>query len=254
MRVTIYNGYYVNGYVFHTKEYGEGKQTDNSGVNLKGNLDYYGVLKEVIELRYLGRKNIVLFNCDWRDAVRGIKKHDSFDLIDVKHTSRHAGDDVFILASQAQQVYMTPYPYRRADERGWWAVWKTKARSTIDIAYRSDDITTESSLEGCYQEDEMPVPPVVSSDSHPMDEMPVPPLGLEIVLPVDLPPPSPSEDEIPIIEGDAEEDDEVTEGEEDWMSEDETEEELEFCSSDSNAETGESENEENANTENEDSE
>jgi hypothetical protein len=31
-KVKCYNGYFVNGYIFHTKEYGHGRKTYNNGV------------------------------------------------------------------------------------------------------------------------------------------------------------------------------------------------------------------------------
>jgi len=34
--VKFYNGYFINVYVFHTKEYGQGRKTYNSGVCVKG--------------------------------------------------------------------------------------------------------------------------------------------------------------------------------------------------------------------------
>jgi len=49
-KVKCYNGYFVNGYVFHTEEYGHGKKRYNSGVCVKRstsselNVDYYGRL------------------------------------------------------------------------------------------------------------------------------------------------------------------------------------------------------------------
>jgi hypothetical protein len=163
MEVNCYKGYFVNGYLFHTVEYGATKATWNSGVNLKGNLEYYGTLTEVIELKYRGGNTVVLFKCDWRDAGQGVRKHATFDLVDVKMSSKHPGDDVFIFAAQAQQIYITPYPSRRPTERGWSATWKCKARSHIEIAYAPSAVSeSDSSLGGCYQEDEMPVPPVVN--------------------------------------------------------------------------------------------
>ena len=51
-----YNGFFVNGYVFHTEEYGQGRKTYNNGVCVKGStsseleVDYYGRLEEVVEL------------------------------------------------------------------------------------------------------------------------------------------------------------------------------------------------------------
>ena len=49
-KVKCYNEYFVNGYVFHTKEYRQGRKTYNCGVCVKGStsseleVDYYGSL------------------------------------------------------------------------------------------------------------------------------------------------------------------------------------------------------------------
>ncbi|KAK1397481.1 hypothetical protein POM88_007344 [Heracleum sosnowskyi] len=54
------NGYKVNGYEFHTKAYGHGKRTTNSGVCVLGDCynelshAFYGELEEIIELSYKG--------------------------------------------------------------------------------------------------------------------------------------------------------------------------------------------------------
>jgi hypothetical protein len=55
-KVKCYNRYFVNGYVFHTKEYGHGRKLYNNDVCIKGStcsefeVDYYNKLEEVIEL------------------------------------------------------------------------------------------------------------------------------------------------------------------------------------------------------------
>jgi hypothetical protein len=55
-KVKCYNGYFVNGYVFHTEEYGHGRKTYNIDVCVKGStsseleVDYYYRLEEVVEL------------------------------------------------------------------------------------------------------------------------------------------------------------------------------------------------------------
>ena len=54
--VKCYIKYFINGYIFHTKEYGQGRKTYNNGVYVKGlifnefEVDYYRKLEEVIEL------------------------------------------------------------------------------------------------------------------------------------------------------------------------------------------------------------
>ena len=66
----FYDGYEVNGYRFHTESSGENKVTQSSGVCIKGEwdangvqIDYYGLLQDVIELVYDAHK-VVLFRCD----------------------------------------------------------------------------------------------------------------------------------------------------------------------------------------------
>jgi hypothetical protein len=57
-KVKCYNEYFVNGYVFHTEEYRDGRKTYNNCVCIKGStssefeVDYYSRLEEVIELQY----------------------------------------------------------------------------------------------------------------------------------------------------------------------------------------------------------
>ena len=54
----FYNGYFINGYVFHAKDYGEGINTYNNGIYIKGStfnefeVDYYGKLEEIVQLQY----------------------------------------------------------------------------------------------------------------------------------------------------------------------------------------------------------
>jgi hypothetical protein len=54
--VKFYKGNFVNGYVFHTEEYGQGRKTYNNRVCVKEStsnefkVDYYRKLKEVVEL------------------------------------------------------------------------------------------------------------------------------------------------------------------------------------------------------------
>ena len=136
--VKCYNGYYVNGFKFHTQRYGRFKKTMNSGVCVKGSCyddnerDYYGMLKEVVRLKYLGSKcKLFMFKCNWYDTKRGIRVHRSNGLVEIKHTSRLLGNEDFVLAQQCQQVYYTYPPDNKSLE--WWTVIKTTARSRYNI-------------------------------------------------------------------------------------------------------------------------
>jgi hypothetical protein len=57
-KVKCYNRYFINGYVFHTEEYGQSRKTYNNGVRVKGStynefkVKYFGKLKDVIKLQY----------------------------------------------------------------------------------------------------------------------------------------------------------------------------------------------------------
>ncbi|GLU00213.1 hypothetical protein SLE2022_175940 [Rubroshorea leprosula] len=60
-QVNVYNGFYANDFKFLTEEYTMTRKTYNCGVCVKGTtinskdeIDYYGVLKEIIELLYYG--------------------------------------------------------------------------------------------------------------------------------------------------------------------------------------------------------
>ena len=83
MIATMYNSYAINGLKFHTFSYDEGRPVQGSGVSLcaqtycfenGNNVDpvmrnkiYYGIIKEIIELNYRNKGNVVLFKCDWVD-------------------------------------------------------------------------------------------------------------------------------------------------------------------------------------------
>ncbi|XP_039145439.1 uncharacterized protein LOC120282664 [Dioscorea cayenensis subsp. rotundata] len=84
-----YTGYIVNGFRFHTKARERWLKTQNSGVvvtskmmsyassrdarPIEGEINYYGVLTDIIQLNYSGRFKVVLFKCDWIDPNRAKK-------------------------------------------------------------------------------------------------------------------------------------------------------------------------------------
>ena len=95
-KVKCYNGYFVNGYFFHIKEYEHGRKTYNNGVCINGltssefEVDYYGRLEEVIELQYHSEQNrVFLFKCYWYDIIdRGIRVDLHYDLIEINSKAK----------------------------------------------------------------------------------------------------------------------------------------------------------------------
>ena len=107
MRVMTFETCKVNGYKFCTRT------SSGSGVIIKGtshdnNSDYYGQLEEIVKLIYQGGNYVYLFKCIWFDSVGNGVVIDKNRVVTVDITSRLKSDEIFILASQASQVYYAP--------------------------------------------------------------------------------------------------------------------------------------------------
>ncbi|KAL4558827.1 hypothetical protein LXL04_037030 [Taraxacum kok-saghyz] len=139
--VKSYKGYFVNGYKYHTQEYGKGHVTSNSGVCVRRETynaqesDYYGILDEILELEYCGNEHSIalMFKCVWFDNNQGVVVNKN-KLVDIKHKSRLQTDDPFIMASQAEQVFYTSYPGVNKETKNLWAVVKVKPRGIYEVA------------------------------------------------------------------------------------------------------------------------
>jgi hypothetical protein len=148
-----YNGYFVNGYVFHTEEYGQGRKTYNSGVCVKGStsseleVNYYGRLEEVVELQYHKEQNrVFLFKCYWYDMTdRGIRVDPHYGLVKINSKARLRNiNDVFVFVKQCQQVYYTHTPSFRKDRSrvDWLSVLKTKPRDRVEVVQDENEDTS----------------------------------------------------------------------------------------------------------------
>ncbi|CAH9108437.1 unnamed protein product [Cuscuta europaea] len=155
--------YIVGGYTFHTRSYGIGKKTYNSGVCVRSSnynnssTDWIGTLEEVLEVEILSplKLQVVLFNCTWVDPVRGMRAHDKYNIVDVKLDCVYRVFEPFILAQQATQVFFLEYPMgRTASLRGWKCACKVRARNVIQGEWKSVD-------DEPYQVEETEPPPIV---------------------------------------------------------------------------------------------
>ena len=94
--VKRYKGYVINGYRFKTRNSQRHRPTQNSGVvvtsstrsyassrdmnPLEGDVDYYGVINDILEFDYFSKFKVVMFRCDWADVntSRGVRKDSEF--------------------------------------------------------------------------------------------------------------------------------------------------------------------------------
>lgn len=111
-KVNSYDIYEVNGYRFRSKKYENSKgnlTTVNTGVIAVGiddstsnELEYYGIIEDIIELKFDGDENfsLVLFDCHWFHTVDGVRHLEKFGLVEVAHASCNPSNEPFVLASQ----------------------------------------------------------------------------------------------------------------------------------------------------------
>jgi hypothetical protein len=103
-------------------------------------IDFYGVLKEVIELEYNSnfqvRRTVVLFRCDWFNQdgkSRGPRDDGHFKAINVQ--SLWYKSDPFILATQSKKVF---YLQDTSLGKDWRVVQKFEHRNIFDVAEKDE--------------------------------------------------------------------------------------------------------------------
>ncbi|XP_074361097.1 uncharacterized protein LOC141701312 [Apium graveolens] len=128
--VDIYNACHCNGYKFGCANSNE-HTSPNSGVlvigsSYKGSFENnYGRLEEILELHYRNGHKVILFKCHWFDHTKHVKVDiNRMTTVDVRSTLN--AEDVFVLASQAHQVY---YARHISNPRSpWYTILTTKSR------------------------------------------------------------------------------------------------------------------------------
>jgi hypothetical protein len=123
-RIKKYSGYDVNGYRFRTTNYDKSRpnqKTTCSGVFKPGldDVDYFGRIEEIYELNFYGSKPLtpVIFKCHWFDPQVTRQTHSNLGIVEIRQDSTLPGDDVYIVAQQATQVYYLPYADMRAKRK-----------------------------------------------------------------------------------------------------------------------------------------
>ena len=158
-----FSSFIINGIRFHTIAREERRKTQNSGVvntSEVGGVDYFGKIRDIIELNYYGSFKVVLFKCDWVNIYHsaGMKQDEyGFTLVNFSHlihTGENANDDPYVFSSQVQQVFYVEDP----KAINWSVVIKVKPRDTFEVGNEEalDDVnltipTSSDTLDGQMQ-------------------------------------------------------------------------------------------------------
>jgi len=123
-KVKCYNGYFINGYVFHTEKYGHGRKTYNNDVCIKGLTSSEFEVYTTVDWKRSSNCNIIaskieffFFKCYWYDTTnRGIRVDPHYGLVEINSKAKHRNvNNVSVFAKQCQQVYYTYTPSFRKD-------------------------------------------------------------------------------------------------------------------------------------------
>ncbi|KAL8157439.1 hypothetical protein AgCh_002222 [Apium graveolens] len=161
--VESYKGCKCNGYKFDCGNPSE-RTSPNSGVLVIGSSykksfgNYYGQLQEVLDLYYYNGHHVILFKCYWFDHTTHIKvDKNRITMVDIK--SKLNVEDVFMLSSQAHQVYYAPSITNV--NSSWYTILTTKSRqvnefipSTEDDTFDDDDFQNDVSNASSSQVDD----------------------------------------------------------------------------------------------------
>ena len=154
-RVKTFTAYDMNGYRFRTRKHEQkmpNRRTTNTGVFTPGlhGVEFYERLEEIYELSFYGSKSLnpVIFKCHWFDPT-AVRKNDKLGLVEIQQSTIMPGDDVYIVAQQATQVYYLSYPCKTDDRlKGWDVVYKVSPHGKLLIPNNEDYNIDPNTYEG----------------------------------------------------------------------------------------------------------
>jgi hypothetical protein len=166
LKVKSYDIYEVNGHRFRSEKYEKSRAnltTINTGVLAVGvddgsstSLEYYGIIKDIIQLRFDGDSDftLVLFECHWFHPTNGVRHLERFGLVEVAHDSCNPANEPFVLASQVTQVYYLPYACKSDPSlNAWWVAYKINPIASLSIPLMDDNNDEYTPCTDTYQEE-----------------------------------------------------------------------------------------------------
>ncbi|KAL9259337.1 hypothetical protein AKJ16_DCAP14964 [Drosera capensis] len=135
-RVFSCPGCSVNGVRFHTSTR-DGDATQNCGLFVKGNhegdgeFEFYGIITDIIELKYIRDNQVALFKCEWFDIdnKKRVGRISDQYFTSINCSKRWYKNDPFVLPEQARQVF---YVADTKLGKDWFAVQEFQHRHILD--------------------------------------------------------------------------------------------------------------------------
>jgi hypothetical protein len=97
----------------------------------------------------------LLFKCHWFDPQVTRQTHSNLGIVEIRQDSTLAGDDVYIVAQQAPQVYYIPYVCQTKEHlKGWEVVYKVSPHGRLPVPNDEDYNLDPDTYDGeFFQED-----------------------------------------------------------------------------------------------------
>ena len=161
-KVKSFTSYDVNGYRFRTSSYEQSQpnqKTTSTGVFTAGQdrVEYYGRLEEIYELSFHGCRplNPVIFKCHWFDSAVTRRTWASLGVVEIRQDSVLPGDDVYVVAQQATQVYYLPYACQDKENlNGWGIVHKVSPHGKLPLPNDEDYTFNPNTYDGEFFQEE----------------------------------------------------------------------------------------------------
>ena len=103
-------------------------------------LEYYERIEEIYKLTFHGSNPLkpVIFKCHWFDP-QAVRRTPNLGLVEIQQSSLCPGDDIYVVAQQATQVYYLSYLCQTVENlKGWDVVYKVSPHSKLPILNNED--------------------------------------------------------------------------------------------------------------------